>query len=285
VADSRDPSNPSGRREHGADFRQRYRVPPEGGLSLANLDPSDTAGVAKEEAGHQLDDALARLTDLQDRFWAEAKRALLVVLQGIDTAGKDGTIRRVVGAFNPQGVSVSTFKVPTPFELAHDYLWRVHQRTPGKGEIGVFNRSHYEDVLVVRVHRLAPESVWSRRYDHINAWERMLTDEGTTVVKFLLIIDRDEQRRRLQARLDDPTKRWKFSLGDLDERARWDDYTAAFDACLARTSTEWAPWYLIPANHKWFRDLAVAEILSDVLEELHPHYPQPKEDLSQVVVP
>ena len=260
-------------------------MPPGHAFSLSGLDPSDTAGVEKEAAPGKLHDALARLAELQDRFWAEARRALLVVLQGIDTAGKDGTIRTVVGAFNPQGVSISTFKVPTPVELAHDYLWRVHQRTPGKGEIGVFNRSHYEDVLVVRVHGLAPESVWSRRYDQINAWERTLTDEGTTVVKFLLVIDRDEQRRRFQARLDDPTKRWKFSLGDLDERALWDDYTTAFEACLSKTSTAWAPWYVIPANHKWFRDIAVAEILADVLEELRPDYPQPKEDLSNVVIP
>jgi PPK2 family polyphosphate:nucleotide phosphotransferase len=253
-------------------------------VQLRQFDASDTAGHRKKRAARELATGLRRLSALQDPFWAEARRSVLVVLQGIDTAGKDGTIRHVMGAFNPQGCSVSSFKVPTDIEQAHDYLWRIHQRTPGKGEIGIFNRSHYEDVLVVRVHKLVPRSVWSRRYGHINEWERALTDEGTTIVKFFLVIDKDEQRRRLRARLEDREKRWKFSTGDLAERDLWEDYADAFDACLSKTSTEWAPWYVIPANRKWFRNLAVAEILGDVIEELRPRYPKPKEDLSGIVV-
>ena len=218
---------------------------------------------------------MERMADLQDRLWAEAKRSVLVVLQGIDAAGKDGTINKVMEAFNPQGCTVSSFKVPTPEELGHDYLWRIHKRTPGKGEIGIFNRSHYEDVLVVRVHDLVPKSVWSKRYDQINDFEQTLAASGTTIVKFFLSIDRDEQRKRFQARYDDPTKRWKFSLGDLEERKLWDDYQAAFDDVLSKTSTDWAPWYVIPANRKWFRNLAVSTILADTLAGLKPAYPTP----------
>jgi PPK2 family polyphosphate:nucleotide phosphotransferase len=180
-------------------------------------------------------------------------------------------------AFNPQGCPVTSFKVPSTEELAHDYLWRVHRRVPKKGEIGIFNRSHYEEVLIVRVHGLVPRRVWSGRYAQINDFERMLTATGTTILKFFLSIDRDEQRERFQARYDDPTKRWKFSLGDLEERKRWDDYQAAFEDALTRTSTDIAPWYVIPANKKWFRDLAVASILADTIAGLRPAYPQPED--------
>jgi PPK2 family polyphosphate:nucleotide phosphotransferase len=189
-----------------------------------------------------------------------------------------------MSAFQPAGCTVTSFKVPTLPELAHDYLWRVHSRTPGKGEIGIFDRSHYEDVLVVRVHDIVPKAVWSKRYEHIKAWERMLADEGTTIVKFFLWISPDEQRERLQARLDEPDKRWKFRLGDLEERKRWDDYVAAYEEALERTSTDQAPWYVIPANRKWFRNLAVAEILGDTIEALDPQYPPPPEALTGVVV-
>lgn len=261
-----------------ADLRSRLLVEPGNRVRLATLDPGDTHGFDKEAAIAQTARQLGRLTELQDRFWAEAKRSILVVLQGIDAAGKDGTIKKVMEAFNPQGCPVSSFKVPSTEELAHDYLWRVHQRVPRKGEIGVFNRSHYEDVLVVRVHGLAPRSVWSKRYDQINDWERMLAESGTTIVKFFLTIDRDEQRQRFQARYDDPTRRWKFSLGDLEERKLWDDYQAAFDDALSKTSTPWAPWYVIPANRKWFRNLAVATILADTIAGLKPAYP-PAPDL------
>ena len=254
-------------------LRAQLRVEPGTKVHLDKFDPSETHGHTKAGSEKELADGLVRLAGLQDRLWAEAKHPVLVVLQGIDAAGKDGTLGHVMNAFNPQGCPVTDFKVPSPIEMSHDYLWRVHQRVPGKGEIGIFNRSHYEDVLVVRVHDLVPKMTWRKRYDQINAWEQMLVDEGTTIVKFFLVIDRDEQRRRLQDRYDDPTKRWKFKMGDLAERALWDDYSRAFDEALSRCSTAAAPWYLIPANKNWFRNLAVAEILGDVLQDLKPAYP------------
>jgi PPK2 family polyphosphate:nucleotide phosphotransferase len=256
-----------------ADFRDSLRVRPGTRARLARFDPDRTFGFDKASAAPRTQRQLTRLSDLQDRLWAEQKHAVLVVLQGIDAAGKDGTIGKVMEAFNPQGCVVTAFKVPTEEELAHDFLWRVHRRTPGRGEIGIFNRSHYEDVLVVRVHDLVPKRVWSRRYATINAFEKSLAEAGTTIVKFFLSIDRDEQRERFQARYDDPTRRWKFSMGDLDERQRWDDYQRAFDDALSKTSTPWAPWYIIPANHKWFRNLAVATILADTIAALKPAYP------------
>lgn len=267
-----------------ADLRAALRVRPGKRLSLAKLDPAATHGWTKEAAAAELQTGLERLTDLQDRLWAEGKHKVLVVLQGIDAAGKDGTLRHVMGAFNPQGCPVTAFKVPSAEELAHDYLWRVHRRVPGKGEIGVFNRSHYEDVLVVRVHEIVPKAVWTPRYDQINAFEELLAEEGTTIVKFFLYIDRDEQRERFQARLDDPTKRWKFRLGDLEERRLWDDYIAAYEDALSRCSTDKAPWYVIPSNKKWFRNLAVSDILADTLDDLDPRYPEPTEDLTGVVI-
>jgi PPK2 family polyphosphate:nucleotide phosphotransferase len=253
-------------------------------VRLATLDAADTYGRSRDDADDQLRNGLDRLAELQDRLWAEAKHAVLVVLQGMDASGKDGTIKHVMTAFNPQGCTVTSFKVPTPVELAHDYLWRVHQRTPGKGEVGVFNRSHYEDVLVVRVHELVTRAVWSARFDQINAFEASLAAAGTTIVKFFLHIDRDEQRRRFEARLDDPTKRWKFRTGDLLERKLWDAYEAAYEDVLSRCSTKRAPWYVVPANHKWFRNLAVAEIVADTIAGLDPQYPPPAEDLSAVRV-
>jgi PPK2 family polyphosphate:nucleotide phosphotransferase len=255
------------------DFRTTLRVRPGSRVRLARGDHGAALGWDKVRAEPELTKQLERLATLQDRFWAESKRSVLVVLQGIDTAGKDGTMNKVMEAFNPQGCPVTAFKVPSLEELAHDYLWRVHRAVPRKGEIGIFNRSHYEDVLVVRVHDLVPKNVWSKRYDQINAFERHLTETGTTIVKFFLSIDKAEQRDRFQARYDDPTKRWKFSMGDLEERKRWDDYQAAFDEALSRTSTPEAPWYVIPANRKWFRNLAVATILADTISDLKPKYP------------
>jgi PPK2 family polyphosphate:nucleotide phosphotransferase len=254
-------------------FRQLLRVTPGSKVDLAQFDCAETFGRDKDQAEADVANVLDRLTDLQVRLWAEAKHPVLVVLQGIDAAGKDGTIRVIAGAFNPQGCPVTSFKVPSPLELAHDYLWRIHQHIPGKGEIGIFNRSHYEDVLVVRVHGLVPEERWRKRYGHIRHFEKMLTDEGVTIVKFFLSIDKEEQRRRFQARVDDPTKRWKFSFGDIEERTRWDDYRAAFEEALSETSTDEAPWYLIPANRNWLRNLAVGEILADTLDDLDPQYP------------
>ena len=265
-------------------LRDVLQVQPGRKVRLADIDPADSHGYSKDEAGPELQKGLDRLTDLQDRLWAESKHPVLVVLQGIDAAGKDGSVKHVMGAFNPMGCSVTSFKVPTAVEAAHDYLWRVHQRTPGKGEIAIFNRSHYEDVLVVRVHEFVPKLVWERRFDQINAFERLLADEGTTILKFFLLIDRDEQKARFQARLDDPTKNWKFKLGDLAERKLWDSYMAAYEDVLNRCSTDVAPWYVIPANRNWFRNLAIADILADTLDDLKPAYPPPSEDVSKVVI-
>jgi PPK2 family polyphosphate:nucleotide phosphotransferase len=263
-----------------------FRVSPGSDVDLASIDTRDTRGFeGGKKAGRLAGAALTeRLEHLQEVLYAQGKHRVLIVLQATDTGGKDGTIRKVFDGVNPQGVKVASFKRPTPDELAHDYLWRVHPHVPANGEMVIFNRSHYEDVLVVRVHGLAPEERWSRRYDHINAFERMLADEGTTILKFFLHISRDEQRARLQARLDDPTKHWKFSLGDLDERKRWNDYQRAFEAALAHTSTEWAPWYVVPADRKWYRDLVVASVLVDTLERLGLEYPPPEDDLTGVVV-
>ncbi len=265
------------------DLAAVLRVDPSRPVHLDRVDPGDTHGWEKEAAKAATEEILPELTELQDRLWAEGTQAVLVVLQGIDAAGKDGTIRKVMTAFNPQGCPVTSFKVPSAEELDHDFLWRVHRRVPGKGEVGVFNRSHYEDVLVVRVHDLVPEAVWRARYEQIRAFEDHLVATGTTIVKFFLYIDRDEQRERFQARYDDPTKRWKFALGDLEERKHWDDYIAAYQDALLKTSTERAPWYVIPANRKWFRDFAVATILAGTLRDLDPSYP-PAADLPEGLV-
>ena len=268
-----------------AKLRDRLLVEPGSRVHLAERDPDATYGWTKVTAVAKVAADLARLTAVQERLWAERKQPVLVVLQGIDAAGKDGTIKHVMTAFNPQGTPVTAFGVPSPGELAHDYLWRVHAAVPRRGEIAIFNRSLYEDVLIVRVHELVPKATWSRRFAQINDFERMLSEEGTTIVKFFLLIDRDTQRARLQARYDDPTKRWKFNMADLSERARWDEYIAAFEDALSRCSTAVAPWYIVPANHKWFRDLAVGEILADVLEGLHPQYPTRDDLPTGVVVP
>ena len=256
-----------------SNLRQALRVEPGRRIDLGALDPGDTRGWEKEAAGVATDELLPELTELQERLWAEGSRAVLIVLQGIDAAGKDGAIKKVMTAFNPQGCPVTSFKVPSAEELDHDFLWRIHRRVPGKGEVGVFNRSHYEDVLVVRVHGLVPPEVWRARYDQIVAFEDHLAATGTTIVKCFLYIDKEEQRERFQARYDDPTKRWKFAMGDLDERKHWDDYIAAYEDALSTTSTDRAPWYVIPANKKWFRDLAVATILAETLRELNPAWP------------
>jgi len=261
------------------DLRDALSIKPGSRVRLAKLDARATHGWDKATGEPELERQLARLADLQDRFWAEGKRSVLVVLQGIDAAGKDGTINKVMEAFNPQGCPVTSFKVPSTEELAHDYLWRIHKAVPRKGEIGIFNRSHYEDVLVVRVHGIVPKAVWSTRYEQINAFERHLADNGTTIVKFFLSINRDEQRQRFQDRFDDPTKRWKFSMGDLEERKLWDDYQAAFDEALTKTSTDHAPWHVIPANRNWFRNLAVATILADTIADLKPAYPAVADDV------
>lgn len=253
-------------------------------LDLRKVDAAATFGHDKADAANAQAEREAHLTDLQERLWAEGKHALLIVLQGIDAAGKDGTIGKVMDAFNPQGCSVTGFKVPTPLEARHDFLWRVHAAAPARGTVAIFNRSHYEEVLIVRVHGLIDEPTWRRRYRAINDFERHLTDEGTAIVKLFLYIDADEQRERFQARLDDKTKRWKFAKGDLAERERWDDYIDAFNDCLRETSTDIAPWFVIPANRKWFRNLAVSEIVAQALERLDPQYPPAEEGLDDLVV-
>jgi PPK2 family polyphosphate:nucleotide phosphotransferase len=226
-----------------------------------------------------------RIVELQDKLYAESKQSLLIVLQAMDTGGKDGTIKKVFEGLNPQGVRVAAFKAPTLDELAHDFLWRVHQQVPPKGYIGVFNRSHYEDVLVVRVNKLVTKQVWQARYNHINAFERLLTDAGTRILKFYLHISKDEQKQRLQARLDDPHKHWKFSTGDLPVREQWDDYMAAYEDAISQCNTDYAPWYIIPANHKWYRDLVIAKAIAEKLGEIGPQYPPPEPGLDKIIIP
>ena len=263
-----------------------FRVEPGTALSLGETDPDSKAGFegGKREGKKALPELRRRLAELQRRLWAESKQSLLVVIQAIDTGGKDGTIRHVFSGVNPQGVKVHGFGVPTEEERAHDYLWRVHHHTPADGTIAIFNRSHYEDVLVVRVKDLVEREVWSRRYRHIREFERLLTDEGTKVVKLFLNISKEEQRDRLQARLDEPDKNWKFNKGDLDDRALWDDYRKAFEDAINETSTGYAPWYVIPANRKWYRNLAVSSILIETLEAMDPQYPEPEAGLADIVI-
>ena len=215
-------------------------------------------------------------------MYAEHRRALLVVLQGIDAAGKDGTIRHVMRGFNPQGCRVTAFKTPTAEEADHDFLWRVHRAVPPRGDIAIFNRSHYEDVLISRVRKLVPKDMWSRRYDEINRFEQLLAENGVVVVKFLLHISRDEQRRRFEERLHDPAKQWKLSPGDFEDRKNWDEYATAYEEALARCSTPDAPWFIVPANKKWFRNLAVAHILVETLEALDMRFPKPSFDVSRI---
>ena len=263
----------------------RFRVAPGRPVDLDDWPTDDDGGLDREEAERRTEELNERLEHFQELLYAEAKHKVLVVLQATDTGGKDGTIRHVFDKVNPQGVKVASFKRPTDDELAHDYLWRVHQHTPKAGDITIFNRSHYEDVLVVRVHDLVPEERWRKRYGHIRDFERLLADEGTPIRKFFLHISADEQRERLQSRIDEPDKRWKFATGDLAERKRWKDYIAAFEDALSETSTDHAPWYVIPADRKWYRNLVIANILVDVLEGLDMQWPPEEEGLDDVVIP
>ncbi|MFQ5592577.1 MAG: polyphosphate kinase 2 family protein [Anaerolineae bacterium] len=265
---------------------KRYRVQPASRIDLAEWDPDDKHAfpVEKVEGYERLSGLNRELEELQELLYAEHKHKVLIVLQAMDTGGKDGTIRHVFEGVNPQGVRVASFKKPTPEELAHDFLWRVHKQVPGRGEIVIFNRSHYEDVLVVRVRKLAPKEVWSRRHDHINAFERLLAEEGTTILKFFLHIDLDEQKERLQARLDEPHKRWKFNPADLDDRKLWPQYIEAYEDAISKTSTDWAPWYIVPANRKWYRNLVVGSIIVETLKGLNMRYPQPAFDPATVEI-
>lgn len=253
----------------------RYVVQPGKRAGLDRVDANATPGFegVKNEGERELEKLTARLEKLQELLFAEHKHAVLIVLQGMDSAGKDGTIRRVFKGVNPQGVRVASFKIPSVQELDHDFLWRVHEQVPARGEIVLFNRSHYEDVLITRVHGRIPRAVWERRYREINEFERTLTEEGTTVLKFFLHISPDEQKRRLKERLADPTKHWKFREADLEERQRWVAYMEAYEEALTKTSTAWAPWHVVPSNRKWFRDLFVSERIVSALEKLRMHYP------------
>ena len=250
---------------------------------LSDWDPRDTPGAGdRDEAEARLAKNLERIDELQYALYAEGERSLLIVLQGMDTSGKDGVIRKVMTAFNATGTRVTSFKVPTAEEAAHDFLWRIHNAAPARGQVGIFNRSHYEDVLVVRVHELVPEKVWSRRYDEINDFEEHLHVHGTRILKFFLHISREEQKERLLARLDEPDKHWKFNEGDLAERTHWKDYQQAYADVLAKCSTKIAPWYVVPADRKWYRDFAISEIVAEALGEMDPQPPKVRLDVKKL---
>src|SRR3954469_370687 len=260
----------------------RYCVEPDEDVSLADHDSSATDSYDDaDEARDELAGLVEHIADLQARLYAEDRRSLLVVLQGIDAAGKDSSVKHVFRGTNPQGVRVYSFKQPSHEESAHDFLWRYHLQTPAKGMIHVFNRSHYEDVLVVRVKGLVEEERWRSRYDSINDFERMLAREGTTIVKFFLHISKDAQMDRFRERLEREDKHYKFSANDVRERRNWDAYQEAYEEALNHTSTEWAPWYMVPADHKWYRNLVVARTVATVLEEMNPRWPEPEEDLEK----
>jgi PPK2 family polyphosphate:nucleotide phosphotransferase len=264
---------------------ERLVVAPDSKVKLSRIDPGSTPGVRdRAQAERLLERNVERLFDLQYRLYAENRRSLLIVLQAMDAAGKDGTIRNVMRGLNPQGCSVTPFKQPSAEELDHDFLWRVHQAVPARGDIGIFNRSHYEDVLVVRVLDLAPRSVWSGRFEQINAFEEMLTANDTVILKFYLHISKEEQLERFRARLDDPEKNWKFAPGDLETRKHWDAYVKAYEDVLSRCSKKGAPWFVIPSNRKWYRNLAVSQIIVETLSSLDMRFPKPQFDVSKVVL-
>jgi len=266
-------------------FTEAFKTSPDNRIDLSTFDPGQTAGFSKDKKYKKLLRAHREtLSRLQYKLAAEQQQSLLIVLQGIDAAGKDGTIRKVFSAFNPQGCPVTPFKAPSKKELDHDYLWRVHQAAPGKGSIGIFNRSHYEDVLVVRVHDYVPESTWSTRYDQINQFEKHLSENGTRIIKFFLCIDSDEQRKRFEARRQDPLKQWKFSKDDLEKRTYWKDYMGAFQDMIDRCSTTEAPWHVVPANNKWFRNLLVAQVTRDVLEDMDPQWPPAEPGINEIEI-
>jgi PPK2 family polyphosphate:nucleotide phosphotransferase len=264
------------------DLRDKLLLRPDRRITLANRDPGETLGLDKEAAAEKTEKNIARLDELQYLMYAEHRRALLVVLQGMDGAGKDGTIRHVMRGLNPQGCQVTSFKAPSAEEADHDFLWRVHRVVPSSGEVAIFNRSHYEDVLAARVRKLVPKTVWTRRYDHINQFEQLLSDSDIVIAKFFLHISKDEQRRRFEERLLDPTKQWKLSPSDFEDRKHWDDYVAAYQDALTRCSTSDAPWFIVPADKKWLRNFAVSRILVETLEVLDMRFPKPTVDVSRI---
>src|SRR5215510_2199932 len=265
------------------DYRKKFLVEPGAKVRLSKIDASYTGkNETHEKALPEIQKHIERMDKLQYLLYADGSQSLLVVLQALDAAGKDGTVRHVFCGMNPQGTFVYGFKQPSREEAAHDFLWRAHQRTPGKGEVVIFNRSHYEDVLVVRVHKLVPQSVWSKRYELINDFEKMLTNNGTRILKFYLHISTKEQLERFKERLDDPGRQWKISESDYSERELWSDYVAAFEEAMERTSTKHAPWYVIPSNHKWFRNLAVSQIIADTMNEMDLKLPKPHVDIAAI---
>jgi PPK2 family polyphosphate:nucleotide phosphotransferase len=263
-------------------YSKRFRVEPGSEIDLGEIDAGFKGEQDKDSAQPELDKHAKRLGELQYLLYAENKRSLLIVLQAMDAGGKDGTINHVLATMNPQGCRVYGFKTPSAEELAHDYLWRIHQATPRTGYVTVFNRSHYEDVLVVRVHSLVSKDVWSKRYDEINAFEKHLADNGTHILKFYLHIDKEEQLERFKQRLDDPKRQWKISESDYVEREYWDEYMKAYEDAINKCSTDYAPWYVIPSNHKWFRNLAVSQILVDSLEALKMNLPAPTANIHEI---
>ncbi|MGI8745357.1 MAG: polyphosphate kinase 2 family protein [Bryobacteraceae bacterium] len=272
--------NPSGRILKSVDIAKRCMVKPGSKVKLADWDPDNPLGIERDDKA--LARNLDRLNELQHVLYADRRHALLIVLQALDAGGKDGTIRHVMSGVNPQGCQVTSFKAPSSEELQHDFLWRIHRAVPPLGDIGIFNRSQYEDVLVVRVHDLAPKKVWSKRYRQINDFERILSANHVAILKFFLHISKEEQKKRFQSRLEDPTKNWKLSLPDFEERQRWDDYAKAYEVALRKCSTDWAPWYIIPSNDKWVRNYAISEIIVKTLEGMRLKYPAASIDLSKV---
>ncbi len=261
-------------------------IKPDTRVSLKEYDPDDTGDYHSEkDAEGPLEEQRRELVKLQSLFYADRRYALLIILQGMDASGKDGTIKHVMSGLNPLGVSVVPFKAPSDEELAHDFLWRIHYHTPARGRIAIFNRSQYEDVLVVRVHDLVPRKVWKRRYKQINRFEHILADNDTVILKFFLHISKNEQKKRLQERLNDPTHYWKFSRKDVEERQYWDDFVRAYEDALSKCSTKWAPWHIVPANHKWYRNLVVARAVVDALRGLKLRYPEPPEDAQKIIIP
>jgi PPK2 family polyphosphate:nucleotide phosphotransferase len=263
----------------------RHLIEPGKGFRLKDIDPDDSGPYKnREDAAADMERNRQRLIDLQELLYAEGKHSLLIILQAMDGGGKDGAIEHVMRGVNPQGCGVTSFKAPSAEELAHDFLWRIHKAAPARGMIGIFNRSHYEDVLIVRVEEIVPRAVWEKRYDQIKAFEQILAANGTTILKFLLYISKEEQKERLQARLDEPNKRWKFNPTDLQTRAKWDQYMAAYEDAVTRCATPWAPWYVVPANHKWYRDVVLTQVIVETLEKLEMHFPQPAEGLDRIVI-
>jgi PPK2 family polyphosphate:nucleotide phosphotransferase len=253
-------------------------------IKLSRIDPDETGGSTKEKALQRFCELRAKVCELQQILYAEHQRSLLLIFQAMDTGGKDGAIKNLCAGLNPAGLEIRSFKAPSSEELDHDFLWRAHKAAPGKGMIGVWNRSHYEDVLIVRVHKLVPKKAWQARYDQINRFEEILTENGTTIVKFMLHISKDEQKKRLQARLDRPDKGWKFNPNDIKERALWGDYEKAYEDAVNKCSTEYALWHVVPANHKWARDLALAEVVLRILKEMDPRYPKLSFDPKTIVI-